>query len=592
MSEPQVFSYLRFSSDKQAEGDSIERQRELTSREADRLGLSSPIEIRDEALSAWSGANLATGELARFADRVRSGEVVPNSILIVEKMDRLSRIEPMDAFAWVVEMTNHGLRIVTAMDHAIYDRDAFRSPAMIGKVVQLLAQQQGAHDYSNTISTRVKGAIKRKRKEVSEGKRKLISAHLPGWLTAEGDGDQRQAVVIPERAATVVLIYQLAADGLGARGIAKELNKRGIPPFGRGHHHKRSGAYVGWEHTYIADILASPAVEGDYEPGEGRRRQRAKTGERFENYFPRIEGLDADLIARARAGVLSRKGKGGNGTVRLNNLFTGIVRCGHCYGKMTLVGNSQKPARYLTCMNASRGRTCPQKKLFAYKPFETAALDAMLHLALDDRFFERPNDTQRLAVELAEVNKAIATKTERAKRLARFIATQDDAPEAETEYRDIRVSIRESETRRDELDRQIIAASGALSPEEHMRRVLDVRSSLDHFEDDIRLAARRKVSQAIASVVDYVHCEIERDEKQFTLVMAGGVHAIRFNNDGAVIGEVDVNRQLEPFSALIWNGQAMERVSTDPANVVQALTGGDPIRLERLASYRRRRKAS
>lgn len=514
-----VYIYVRWSSKKQEKGDSKERQTNACLGHAQAKGwtLSEPF-FGDYGVSAWKGDHLKTGRLGWFADRVRSGEIPGGSILLVEALDRLSRQEWQESLSWVQAMTKLGLRIATVQGDRIYDQASLQGSEGIVSFLDIMMKGQSNNNLSEVISTRLKSSWVKRRAAAAQGH--IISAHVPGWLEVVDQHGQRTFRTIPDRVETVRTIYQMAADGMGARSIARTLNERGVPPFGKPHNHVNSRK-PGWEHTYIADILAAPSVEGDYEPKIGRHKAAVKTGERFAGYFGEAI-VDADLVSRARAGVASRKGRGGRGRTQVRNLFADLIQCGKCGAPMSLVGNSAKPARYLQCRNASGGRGCDQKRTFAYVPFETAALDALLPLALDDRHFTRPDHSHAIAVKLAEANKAIeAKKADEARLVEILLRTESEAVEGRLKlYEQERKAM---EAAREKLQIDLAASRGAVSPQEHMKRVLEVRDALNHSDDETRLAARRKVAQAIAGLFVQVKCNITPEgEKSFVLYVMNG----------------------------------------------------------------------
>ena len=538
----QAFLYIRWSSKgKQDRGDSRERQQAGGLALIEKNGWTLAAEpFGDYGVSAWKGDNQHTGNLGAFTDRVRRGEITPGTVLVCEKLDRLSRRDMYETQDWLREMTRLGLRIATYMDGRIYDAESFSNAnsQQLFVAMQVLMEAHAANLLSETISTRVKSAWVRNRKRAAESGR-VISAHAPGWLRVEGKGEDRKFFPIPDRVETVQRIYQWSADGMGAASIARKLNRDGVKPWGRAYHHKRSTT-VGWEHTYVSDILASTAVEGDLEPGAGRRRNRQKTGERLVGYFGKPI-VDADLVARARAAVAGRKGKGGNGQEQCRNLFTGSAYCGACGGKMTLVGNSSKPARYLMCINAARGRGCDQKATFAYKPFEKSALDHLLELALDEKFFEQADDTHALRVQIAEAKKAIDLNRQSAEAAYDFWQ-RNKSPTAERRV----LALEQEEGRlRGELaglERSLEAAQGAVSQQEHLRRCLLVRDALEHEDYDTRIAARRKVSTAFREIGAKVECQIINGQKQMAL------HGVTVDGKPLVIYRFDVaGNLLESF---------------------------------------------
>src|SRR3954451_1430087 len=97
--QPKAYSYKRFSTPAQAEGDSLRRQTAMAQAWADRVGvpLDTELKLTDEGLSAYTGANQDVGALGAFLDAVREGSVPQGSWLLVENLDRLSREPVWDA---------------------------------------------------------------------------------------------------------------------------------------------------------------------------------------------------------------------------------------------------------------------------------------------------------------------------------------------------------------------------------------------------------------------------------------------------------------------------------------------------------------
>ncbi|MEC7931907.1 MAG: zinc ribbon domain-containing protein, partial [Pseudomonadota bacterium] len=272
---------------------------------------------------------------------------------------------------------------------------------------------------------------------------------------------------------------QNAVRPLAYWGIAKRLNDNGVPSWGKG---RATTTRKGWGWSYIGILLKHPAVEGEYHPAHvtesGKRR---KTGERIENVFPRA--VDADLVARARASASKRwQTRSGRYAPYARNLFSTLVRCKHCGGLMAMRGRAKKDGgySYLQCDSAARHTGCEYSQFFNYRIFERAALDAMLHLALDERFFQREDLSGPLAIRLAELNRAIENKKAEAKRLVRKMARFDDEDQDEfdEELRAIKREQRELEAERVRVERDLEAARGRLAPNVHLQRVWEVRDAL------------------------------------------------------------------------------------------------------------------
>ena len=90
----EAWIYARFSSDKQAEGYSLERQFSQGRAYVERMGwtCTADQEIKDEGKSAFDGGNRLEGSaLHEFERRARAGHFKHGVVLCVENIDRLSR---------------------------------------------------------------------------------------------------------------------------------------------------------------------------------------------------------------------------------------------------------------------------------------------------------------------------------------------------------------------------------------------------------------------------------------------------------------------------------------------------------------------
>src|SRR4051812_44923696 len=90
---PKAFSYIRFSSVRQADGGTVKRQTAMRDAYVTRkkLTLDDTLTLNDLGVSAFRSHNVKEGALAGFLEACRTGRVPRGSFLIVESLDRLSR---------------------------------------------------------------------------------------------------------------------------------------------------------------------------------------------------------------------------------------------------------------------------------------------------------------------------------------------------------------------------------------------------------------------------------------------------------------------------------------------------------------------
>ena len=114
---PYAISYKRFSTPKQARGDSVRRQSDLTEEYCSRRRLRLVDTYLDAGLSGFTGENMSDGGALRaLLHAARDGKFKPGTHLIVESLDRLSRREISTAVRLFLDILDTGLVIVTLID--------------------------------------------------------------------------------------------------------------------------------------------------------------------------------------------------------------------------------------------------------------------------------------------------------------------------------------------------------------------------------------------------------------------------------------------------------------------------------------------
>src|SRR5437868_14183228 len=178
-----AYSYIRFSSPQQAEGDSLRRQTERAAEFARRNGLTldTSLTLRDLGVSAFRGKNAAVGNFRTFLDAVKAGKVAPGSALIVESIDRISRQGIDEGYDLIKSILKAGVRIVTLAPEREFDRDATKGLTKGALEIQLILER--AAEESERKSDRVGSAWANKR---ALAPMKLLTRRLPGWVREEG----------------------------------------------------------------------------------------------------------------------------------------------------------------------------------------------------------------------------------------------------------------------------------------------------------------------------------------------------------------------------------------------------------------------
>ena len=360
-----AYSYIRMSTDAQLKGDSLRRQIEKTRQFAHEQGLvlDEAFELKDIGLSAFDGTNVEKGELGKFLQAVRSGQVEKGSYLIVESLDRLSRQRVNQSLRMLLDLLDAGINVATLIDRRTYTPHS-SDPFELMMSVALMAR---ANDESLHKSDRVRAAWGSKRKNASQ---KIMTAKSKGWLKPKADRTGFDP--IPDRIEVVKRIFSEAADqGIGTNSITRRLNRDRIPSF---------GGPGGWYKSYVLRILTDRSVLGEFQPHVTVKGKRQPTGEPIFGYFPAI--IDEALFYRAQAALAKRRlAGGGNKGPRVSNLFSKVARCGLCGSRMTFVNKGGPNGTSLVCNSARRGLGC-YRTGWNYPDFERTFLTFMRELDL------------------------------------------------------------------------------------------------------------------------------------------------------------------------------------------------------------------
>lgn len=483
--------YARWSSAEQGKGSTLYRQEGDCRRYAAAKGWNVVDMIVDDGVSAFRGQNTTDGGLAKFVDAVAAGRYSRGIVLLVEKLDRISRQDVKTVFGWLFRITELGVVVCTVEDDRRYDADNLDMVAIIEVAVKAGLNNLESDKKSRAVGT----AWAAKRQRLAEGDRAVMTKRAPAWLSVEGSPPA--FVVIEDRAATVRRIFEWTIAGLGKQVIARRLNQEGVPPFGRA---------TGWYGSYIQKILTSPAVLGEFQPGtKPKGGVRTLVGEPIRDYYPAI--IDAAVQARALAAVAGRSRRVMGRGRRLPNMFGGLARC-ECGARMSFVSKGRKIRSdgtevwedYLVCDAYKRGQGCRNGNHYNYAIVERCVLDSVLAQAIEDRHFEAPAEAGRIEVELAERIRALANLRERAE-TAMELAVASKRPEPRALYLRLVDEADEEEVAIQVLREALVAARGSVSPSEHAKRIEELRDRMRCEDEDERLSARMKIMGALHDLI-------------------------------------------------------------------------------------------
>jgi DNA invertase Pin-like site-specific DNA recombinase len=472
-----AFSYARFSSPEQMEGRSLRRQEEGVKGYCARHGLTlDERSFTDLGVSAYHGANAEVGELGVFLAMLGDGRIPKRSVLVVENLDRLTRLpDPQKATKIITDIVDAGVDVVTVSPETVYTQANIRLPQTW---IPLQCQLALAADESRKKSERVADAWADKRATAAEVK---LTKKGPAWLRITAD--RKGWVVLEERAAWVRRMFALAAEGYGAARIAGVLHRECPDGF----------TGKGWQPNVILSILRSRSVLGEYQPHagtcakKGRKSTRTPVGEPVKAYFPAIVS-EADFYRAQQA--LDGRRKGGGRVTGTPNLFNGLLYDALDGRRMTV--NAAHARRVLVSSGAIRKVPGSRWRSVRYDVFEEAVLTSLAELRPADVLGKRGEAADRVAEltgRLTAVNRKLDAVRARA-------AEEDDV----SVFLDLLA----------DLDRQRVGLIGELEKAradaanqqgENLGEFTSLVKLLDDAEEGQRDALRAKARAALRRVV-------------------------------------------------------------------------------------------
>ncbi|HAU4928460.1 MULTISPECIES: recombinase family protein [Aeromonas] len=410
---PKAYSYIRFSTTKQAQGDSYRRQIQQAIDYCTEHNLQLDEKaIEDFGVSAFRGSNRIDGALGRFIEAVKGGAIEKGSYLLVESMDRLSRQTILKALSQFIEILNAGIVIVTLSDGEIFRVTDDGKDFDFAKLIISIVYMARANDESEMKSLRSRAAWSNGRKAARESNKVMKNARLPSWLTREGE----RIVPIPERTAIVSEMFEMAQSGCGYEQIAKVFLEKGYKTFGK---------EADWRPAGIQAVIKSRAVIGEFQPHVIENGERVPDGEPILGYYPTIvspavfEEVQHLIGKRSKHSGSYRKGT-------YSNLFSGVLRC-QC-GESLRYGNKGRagsPRYYLMCpKHNTHGCSMPH---LLYNKVEPQLLQAVSLLAVVME--QRKTTTEKMMAlkdELAILRRELELEVKRRKKAAQSMLDNDN----------------------------------------------------------------------------------------------------------------------------------------------------------------------
>ncbi|UPK04145.1 recombinase family protein [Bradyrhizobium sp. 170] len=450
--QTRAYSYVRFSTPSQAAGASLQRQSERAAKYALDHGLTLDTELKmtDLGVSAFRGKNARTGALGGFLEAVERGYVERGSYLLIENMDRLSRADIVTAQGLFLQLVGSGINLVTLTTGEAYSAERLqREPEAILFVVLELIR---ANRESTRKAQLIGDAKARKKKRLAEHgpEGKPYTRQTPAWII--WSEEEKRYTLIKERADIVREMFERMGAGDGLTRIARDLNQRGVPTWGRSGKQKTADH---WRTSYIRKVLTSTAPIGTFTPhttthDEATRARRDEPMEPVENLFP--AAVDADLYWRVNRKLNTKAARGRNARQPPKSIVSGIVFCATCGHAVTRVAKGDYV--YLVCSRANMKAEGCEYKAVRYHAVEKALRENARRLVKEA---PRGKSTAALEKQIEALQTNANAAEQRTFDLA-DLAAQERSPaasrrlaEMERQLKDIQKELRSLRAHRDTL---------------------------------------------------------------------------------------------------------------------------------------------
>jgi len=316
-----VYSYARWSSDGQGDGDSNRRQHELAKQWCARRGLALTDTEQDAGVSAWKGKNRSEGSgLSRLLKVLKSGDY-----LLVEDMDRLSREDWLTAMDFVRDIVKTGATLVTLNNGNEIDAERFRRDP--GCFLPALMRAHLGNDENEKKSLRIKASWDARKAGIAKGQ--AANFNLPNWLRWDKETDR--PVLAEENAKVIRLMFTWALEGLGCQTIARRLHREGYKLVVKG---KRCERILTISAPYVWRTLRNKLTMG-----HGIYVQPPPPG-----VYPAV--VDEQTFYAVQQRLEVNKHQTTCRVTSTSSLFTGIAYCSKCGGTLCRFTQCRKSKRY------------------------------------------------------------------------------------------------------------------------------------------------------------------------------------------------------------------------------------------------------
>ncbi|HFI1088336.1 TPA: recombinase family protein [Enterobacter hormaechei] len=373
--KPRLYSYVRFSSERQSKGSSVERQKSNIDQLVKKIALEHNLEIFEEyqdfGVSAFKGKNATEGALSEFITHVDTGKIPRGSYLLIESLDRFSRANAMRAVNMFTSLLLKGIVVITGIDNQVYKESDVNNDTLQQLMFSVMlfsrANEESATKSHRTISSALMKIKRHQQRKPGDPVVAIKELGLDKWWTDSSSGFVKPHPVYFPIAQKLI---ELKQKGYSNRLILAYLQENHPAP--------TEGKSRGKWNMQHASRIIEPAIHG--------QKVINVNGESFvlDDYYPAITTKEEYERLKFQIGNKSFAPlKEKNPEIPLLSGI-GILYCEHCgchmFKMKSTVKNQPYAYRYV-CASRDSHRNCSKWG------FRASTLERALLQLLADRVF-------------------------------------------------------------------------------------------------------------------------------------------------------------------------------------------------------------
>ena len=480
---PQLYSYIRWSTDRQDKGTTRNRQLAAAKVYAAEAGLEM-VEIEDPGVSAFRGKNTNTGKLGDFIDAVKQGAIASDSWLYVENLDRITRQNVTTAQKLFIELLELGLTLVTGMDKRVYTLDSVnKNPTEL--MISLLLFSR-ANEESETKSNRTIGnvvALVERHQAGLPVNIKSVGRH-PFWI--DDSGSQYQAVKEhPVYWSIAREAIDMFLDGNGIYTVKRYLDEK----YPNGLKGKE------WDYQVLKKMRDNRALIGERTINVGGATYK------LDNYYPWLCKDEAEFLTLAERKQQNNYKAKKDKTEEIK-LLSGlqVLRCSKCGGTMHSFMNHGS-ARYICTNGVHLQKNCSGWSISA-QLVEHCTMISLL-IGYMDKSRKDGIDTTAIEEEISRKEILITDLESRIANMAQAIAIAPDVSALAVQLNTFDLERKKTVLEVDKLKERLHSLKGKGSLEVDITDFLMLIqwSVFTNMEDADRNKIRKIISSIIESII-------------------------------------------------------------------------------------------